>query len=98
MMEEWTPITLASISVAILMVPAALVVFSIVLSIVITYLNKNCLNNSSSGLVITLDKIGAEINYLAFIGVILMNFAAAGLLISGIWAILNFIVDMFSFI
>ena len=96
MFEEWTPVTLAKLSLLVMFIPAGLTVFAVITSILLSlFLEFTCIKKDSA-LGIQLDKAGGSIFYIAFLSVIVMNVTAVGLFISGGWAVLNYLASLVS--
>jgi len=96
MFEEWTPVTLAKLSLLVMFIPAGLTVFAVITSILMASFTEFTGIKKESAIGIKLDKAGGSIFYIAFLSVIVMNVTAVGLFISGGWAVLNYLASLFS--
>jgi len=96
MFETWSAKDLAFYSIAIMMVPAVILIIAVLISTAMDVISRNLSlsNNTSVGNII--EKLSGNIHFVTFICVLLMNVAAAGLLISGIWALLELIIELLS--
>jgi len=93
MFETWSAKDLAFYSMAIMMIPAAVLTVSVLISTAMNIISRNLSlsNNTPVGSII--DKLSGNIHFVTFICVLLMNIAAAGLLISGAWALLELLIE-----
>ena len=96
MISQWTPESLAIFSLSIMLIPAGLTVFSLIFSIFTSLFVKVAGINSASHTGEIFYKTENNVLYLAYIGVILLNLTTLGLIASGIWAVFNFVVNIFS--
>jgi len=96
MFETWTPKSLAFFSMAVMMIPAAVLTISVLISTAINVISRNLSLNTHTGVGSAIDKLSGNVYYVAFICVLLMNIAAAVLLISGVWALLEMAIALFN--
>jgi len=93
MFETWSAKDLAFYSMAIMMIPAAVLTISVLISTAMNVISRNLSlsNNTSVGNII--GKVSGNIHFVTFICVLLMNIAAVALLISGVWALLELLIE-----
>jgi len=96
MFETWSPKVMAFYSMAIMMIPAAILTISVLISTAMNVISRNLSLNSNTPIGSGIDKLSGNIHFVTFICVLLMNFAAAGLLISGVWALIDLAVGLVS--
>jgi len=95
MIFEWTPVTLAKISLMIMFIPAGLTVFTVIASILMAMVAELTGIKKDSKLGKKIDLAAGNIFYLTYISVFIINIMAAGLLISGVWALVNWVAGLF---
>lgn len=94
MIETWSPVALAKLSLMVLFIPAGLTILAVIFSIILGLIADLTGVDKESPIGITLDKMAGNIFYIAFLSVIVMNITAVGLIASGIWAVLQFLSDL----
>jgi len=94
MIDDWSPETLAKLSLMVMFIPAGLTVLAVVISTFIgLFMNISSIDRSSF-LAIKLNDFGSKIFYIAYLSVILINVMVLGLVISGIWGLLSLLSDL----
>jgi len=96
MIYDWSPVTLAKLSLMVMFIPAGLTVIAVVVSTLIGLFVKVLHIDNSSTLSIRLNEFGGSIFYVAFLSVIVINVMVLGLVISGVWALLDFFSNFIS--
>jgi len=96
MLDDWSPTTLAKLSLMIMFVPAGLTVIVVIVSILIDIILEFTGIKKDSAVGMKLNKVDGNILYIAFLSVVLINVAAVGLIFSGLWAVLNYFFALIS--
>ena len=91
---DWTPITLAKLSVGLMAIPVTAIVSVLLISILMSVFLRLTNTPTNSPLGKKLESIGGSIFYVAFIGVAFMQLMFVGLMISGAWYVINWIVSL----
>jgi len=90
MLDDWSPTTLAKLSLMIMFIPAGLTVIVVIVSILIDIISEFTGIKKNSAVGIKLNKVDRNILYIAFLSVVIINVTAVGLFTSGVWAVLNY--------
>ena len=96
MIDDWSPTTLAKLSLIIMFIPAGLTVLVVIASILIDIFTEFTGIKKESATAIQLDKADSNILYIVYLSIIIMNVAAIGLFSSGIWAVVSYLATLFS--
>lgn len=96
MIDDWSPATLAKLSLIIMAIPAGLTVLAVLISIAMGKIIDIAGIDKESEKAIKMDKAAGNIFYVAYISVGVLNFMMLGLFISAVWALVNFIIKLFS--
>jgi len=94
MLDDWSPTTLAKLSLIIMFIPAGLTVIVVIVSILIDIISEFAGIKKDSAVGMKLNNVDGNIIYVAFLSVVVINVAAVGLFISGIWAVVNYFVAL----
>jgi len=95
MIESWSPVALAKLSLIIMFIPAGLTVIVVIVSILLDLFSKFTGIKKDSVTSIQLNKTDSRILYIVYLSIIIMNVAAIGLFVSGIWAVVDYFINLF---